>query len=280
LIEPENPRIGFLNRQIEREQARMNTNASQRQLFESRQAGIRTALAAMNERLKRGALIEPAANAVASFREAQAISANDTAVHAARETLVAALLTAADAELGARRPPAARRLVDAARSINSSAPGIDVLNRRVEEVAAQLLAPEPAAPPPRDETPEPVVVQTPVATPVPAPATAVQAAPGPADTSNTVVSSRTLTLMRGATPVYPEWALQQLISGWVELEFTVAVDGSVKDIKVTSAQPKTTFNNAAISALARHRYAPVMRGGVAVPQRASMRMRFTAQEAK
>jgi TonB family protein len=288
LIAPDNPRLGFLNTQISREQARINTNASQRQVFESRQAAIRSALTTMKERLQRGAFIEPAASAVASFREAEAINANDTAVHAARDTLVAALLTAADSELGARRPPVARRLVDAARSINSSAPGIDVLNRRVDEVAAQLAAPEPAPPPPRVETPVAAVVSVPVPVPVPAvtvapaplPAPAAQAAPSTADTSNTVVSSRTLTLIRGAEPVYPEWALQQLISGWVELEFTVATDGSVKDIKVTNAQPKSTFNAAATAALSRHRYAPVMRGGMAVPQRASIRMRFTAKEAK
>ncbi len=86
--------------------------------------------------------------------------------------------------------------------------------------------------------------------------------------------------MRDANPVYPEWALQQLVSGWVEMEFTVATDGSVKDIKVINAQPKNTFNSAASSALARRRYAPVMRDGVSVAQRASIRMRFTAQDSK
>jgi TonB family protein len=278
LIAPDNPRLGFLNTQISREQARINTDVSQRQAYESRQAGIRTALATMKERLQRGALIEPAASAMASFREAEAISANDTAVHAARETLVAALLTAADAEITARRTPGARRLVDAARSVNSSAPGIDVLNRRLEETEAQLVAPEPAAPPPRIENPEPAA-----ADPAPAPASlpVVQAAPPAAgNATNSVVSARSLKLLRGADPVYPEWALQQLISGWVELEFTVATDGSVKDIRITDAQPKSTFNSAATSALARHRYAPVMQGGVPVPQRANIRMRFTAQDAK
>jgi TonB family protein len=287
LIAPENPRLGFLNTQISREQARINTNASQRQIFESRQAAIRAALVTMKERLQRGAFIDPAASAVASFREAEAINANDAAVHSARDALVAALLTAADSELAARRPPAARRLVDAARSINSSAPGIDVLNRRVDEVAAQLTAPEAASPPPRVEPPVPPVVSAPVPPPAPAvtvapvslPAPAAQATPAP-DSASTVVSSRTLTLVRGAEPAYPEWALQQLISGWVELEFTVATDGSVKDIKVINSQPKSTFNASATTALARHRYAPIMRGGVAVPQRASIRMRFTAQEAK
>jgi TonB family protein len=277
LIAPDNPQLRFLNSQIARETARMNTDASQRQAHEERQAGIRAALATMKERLQRGALIDPAASAVASFREAEAIGANDNLVRAARETLIAALLTAADTELSARRPPAARRLLDAARSINSSAPGIDVLNRRVEEVTAQLAAPEPAAPPPRVETPAPAVVPTQIA---PAPAAPVATVPAAPDAASTVVSARTLKLVRGADPVYPEWALQRLISGWVELEFTVAKDGSVKDIKVINAEPKTTFNSAASSALARQRYAPVLRNGVPVDQRANIRMRFTAQDSK
>lgn len=278
LISPDNPRLGFLNTQITREQARMNTDATQRQAFEARQTRISTLLSSMKERLQRGALIDPAANAMSSFREAEAIGANEPNVQAARETLVAALLTAADAELSARRPPAARRLVDAARSINSSAPGIDVLIRRVEEVTTQLATPEPAAPPPRAEVvPAPVVVAVPVPAPAPVVAPPAPVAPAPA---NTIVSAKTLTLVKDQQPAYPEWALQQLISGWVEMEFTVAKDGSVQDIKVTNAQPKGTFNNAATSALARQRYQPVVRDGVVVTQRASIRMRFTAQDSK
>jgi TonB family protein len=278
LIAPDNPRLGFLNTQIMRDQARINTDASQRRTFEQRQASIRASLATMKERLQRGALVDPAAaSAVASFREAEAIGANDAEVRAARETLVAALLTAADSELSARRPPAARRLVDTARSINSSAPGIDVLNRRVDEVTAQLAAPEPA-PPPRAEAPPPVVA-APTPAPAPAPPPPV-ATPAASNAANAVVSARTLTLVRDAKPKYPEWALQQLISGWVEMEFTVEKDGSVKDIKVIDAEPKGTFNSAATSALIRRRYAPVMRDGAPVTQRANIRMRFTAQDSQ
>jgi TonB family protein len=283
LISPNNPRLEFLNTQIAREQARINSDTSQRKVFESQQASIRASLATMKERVQRGTLIDPAAaSAVASFREAEAMGANDNAVRAARETLVAALLTAADTELSARRPPAAKRLVDAARSINSSAPGIDVLYRRVDEVATQLANPEPAPAPPRIETPAPAVVSAPVAAPAPAPAASPPAAAPAAATTNanTVVSASTLKIVRKAEPVYPEWALQQLISGWVEMEFTVAVDGSVKDIKIISAEPRTTFNNAATSALARRRYEPILRNGVAVAQRASIRMRFVAQDSK
>ncbi len=86
--------------------------------------------------------------------------------------------------------------------------------------------------------------------------------------------------MRSAQAIYPEWALQQLISGWVDLDFTVATDGSVKDIKVTDAQPRNTFNSAATSALARYRYVPVLKDGVPAAQRAHIRLRFAAQEVK
>jgi TonB family protein len=64
------------------------------------------------------------------------------------------------------------------------------------------------------------------------------------------------------------------------MEFTVQTDGSVKDIKVTGAEPRSTFNGAAVSAMARRRYEPVRRNGIAVPQRASIRMRFIAQDAR
>ena len=76
-------------------------------------------------------------------------------------------------------------------------------------------------------------------------------------------------------PEYPSRALEQLISGWVEMEFTVARDGSVKDVTVISSEPRRTFDAAATAALRRYRYQPVVRDGETVEQRARMRMRFT-----
>lgn len=288
MLAPENPRLGFLNTQISREQARINTDASQRQAFEAQQSKIRVALTTMRDRIQRGALVEPASSsAVSSFREAEAISANDPAVRTGRESLIAALLTAADTDLGARRTAAARRLVDAARSINSNAPGVDVMVRRVEE-ASRPVAPEPT-PSPRAETPAPVVVaEAPAAaadsasTPAPAaaPVAPATAAASPAPAANAVVSASRLKLVHRENAVFPQWAADQLISGWVDLEFTVAPNGTVKDIYVVGAEPKSTFNSAAKSALSRYRYEPVIRDGVAVSQRASIRMRFTAKDSR
>ncbi len=292
LLEPGNSRLTFLNTQIVREQARVNTDASQRQAFEARQTQIRKALASMKERLQGGALLDPSASsAIAGFREAEAIGANDPAVQAARETLVAALLTAADTELGAHRQSEARRLVDAAGSINSSASGLDVMRRRVDEVLRPAIQEPPAsappapalpAPAPRAETPAPAA---PTAAPAPAQAIAPAApapvtAPAPASATNEVISASKLKLQRSVEPAYPDWALQQLISGWVDMEFTVAKDGSVQDISVTGAEPRGTFDKAAVSALSRYRFAPVVKDGAVVVQRARIRMRFTAQDTK
>jgi protein TonB len=278
LLAPDNSRLEFLNAQIAREMARVNADASQRQALEARQAQIRAALAVMKEKLQRGALLDPAtSSAVSSFREAEAIGAGDPAVRSARDTLIAALLTAADADLGARRTAAARRLVDAAGTINSNAPGLDVVRRRLDEASAQLATAETPSPAPRVEAPAPAAAPPPEPAPV---AVAVAPPQPPATAANEVVSARSLRLLRSEDPVYPERALDKLISGWVEMEFTVARDGSVRDIVVTNAEPKNTFNSAATSALSRYRYAPVVKDGLAVPQRAHIRMRFTAQDAK
>jgi protein TonB len=42
----------------------------------------------------------------------------------------------------------------------------------------------------------------------------------------------------------------------VELEFTIAIDGSVRDIRVVRSEPEGVFDRAATKALAKWRYAP------------------------
>jgi TonB family protein len=75
-------------------------------------------------------------------------------------------------------------------------------------------------------------------------------------------------------PVYPEDALAKRLSGSVELEFTVSPSGEVTDIKIQAADPPGVFDRAAISALSQSRYHPVLRDGVAIAQRARLRLRF------
>jgi TonB family protein len=279
LLSPNNPRLSFLDAQVSREQARLSSDSTQRQALEARQTQVRSALAQMSERLRRGALIDPVTNsAVAKFREAELLGASEASVRSARETLVAALLTAADNEISARRAGSGRRLVDAATSLNSSAPGLDVMRRRLDEANSVAAAPSTVLTPP----PTPTAVEVaPSANPVAAPAATVVSAPANTATPPVVpdvVAASTLKLLRKVDPDYPPRALEQLISGWVEMEFSVARDGSVQNVVITNSEPQRTFDSAALAAMRRYRFSPVIKDGQATTQRARMRMRFTAKE--
>jgi TonB family protein len=89
-----------------------------------------------------------------------------------------------------------------------------------------------------------------------------------------VVPESRLQRQRFVQPVYPPEALAQGLSGSVELEFTVTPAGDVADIKLQTAEPRGVFEQAAISALSQSRYHPVQRDGVAIAQRARIRLRF------
>lgn len=276
-LAPNNSRLNFLNTQIDKEQARQNADASQRAANEARQSQIRDSLEQMNERMRRGALLDPAANsAVSHFRAAEQVGPGDPAVRTARESLVAALLTAADGELGAKRVATSRRMVDAAATLNSSAPGLDVMRRRIDEFGEQQAAASAAASAAETaRAAEAARAQEAAAARAATPVVAAPAASTPA-----VVASTTLQLLRSAPPEYPQRALEGLLSGWVEMEFTVARDGTVKDIVVVNSEPRRTFDAAAMAALKRYRYQPVVREGETVEQRARMRMRFTARDGR
>jgi TonB family protein len=87
-----------------------------------------------------------------------------------------------------------------------------------------------------------------------------------------VVSANQLDLVKSVPPVYPRKAEQNGIEGWVELDFTVADSGAVKDVAVHAASPPGVFDQAAVGALLQWRYKPVLRA----EQRVRIRIRFTA----
>jgi TonB family protein len=90
-----------------------------------------------------------------------------------------------------------------------------------------------------------------------------------------VVDAGTLSLLKSVQPVYPVKAEAGKIQGWVELDFTVAESGGVKDIATRSASTPGVFDDAAIGALSHWRYKPLLRDGKPVAQRARIRIRFT-----
>jgi TonB family protein len=89
-----------------------------------------------------------------------------------------------------------------------------------------------------------------------------------------IVQAKTLKRVREVPPTYPREAERLGLSGWVDVEFTVAPDGSTRDLVVRGAQPLGTFDEAAMDAVKRWRFEPVVRDGAPVAQRAAVRIRF------
>lgn len=62
----------------------------------------------------------------------------------------------------------------------------------------------------------------------------------------------------GDGPAYPEVARAQGIEGYVELEYDVSVDGRVEDVQVVAAEPEGVFEDAAVEAIRKWRYKPMV----------------------
>jgi len=73
---------------------------------------------------------------------------------------------------------------------------------------------------------------------------------------------------------YPPRARERGIEGWVEVEYTVAADGTTRDAVVTAAEPAGVFDDAVLQAISGWRYAPRLVGGQPVEQRVVARLRF------
>ncbi len=93
-----------------------------------------------------------------------------------------------------------------------------------------------------------------------------------------VLPSGKLKIKKYVVPAYPSKALNQNVEGWVDLEFTLDVQGGIREITVKSAVPTGVFEKAAVDAVAKWRYQPVTRNGVAVEQRSAIRVQFKLEK--
>lgn len=140
---------------------------------------------------------------------------------------------------------------------------------------AAQTAPEPApepepiaqTPPPPAPEPEPEPAPPP---PPPAPQPVVTAPPPPAPVGET----RPARPLRQVQPNYPPDAARRRQEGWVELSFTIGVDGRVTDVQVVRSQPARVFDREAISAMQQWTFEPALRDGQPVESRGARRMEF------
>ena len=59
--------------------------------------------------------------------------------------------------------------------------------------------------------------------------------------------------------------------------FIVATDGSVRNIEIRGSEPGQTFVNAAVRAVEKWRFEPILENGRAVEKRAGVRMMFALE---
>ena len=83
-----------------------------------------------------------------------------------------------------------------------------------------------------------------------------------------------LKVVNYVAPVYPERALERRLQGWVDVEFTVAPDGAVRDVTVAQASHENYFRREAIAAVQQWRFEPRVFMGRPIEQRSYTRIRF------
>ena len=88
----------------------------------------------------------------------------------------------------------------------------------------------------------------------------------PTDDFSLSVSSEVMAIFKTAAE-YPPAAMEQGIEGYVLVEFTVDEQGATADAFIVKSEPAEIFDEAALQAVTRFKYKPVVREGV--PQRAT-----------
>ncbi|CAG1007368.1 Protein TonB [Myxococcaceae bacterium] len=74
-------------------------------------------------------------------------------------------------------------------------------------------------------------------------------------------------------PDYPISARQKGIEGWVDVQFSVSPNGSVRNPVVVASEPKSIFDSAALQAVRGWKYSPKIKDGKPV-ERAGLRVRI------
>lgn len=100
------------------------------------------------------------------------------------------------------------------------------------------------------------------------------ASAGTDDTAGNGSQTRAAVLVKNSPPRYPTSAMRSSQEGWVEVNFTIGVDGSVGDVKVIDAQPRHVFDRAAIDAVSRWKYQPALQNGSPISSERHQRIEF------
>ena len=79
-------------------------------------------------------------------------------------------------------------------------------------------------------------------------------------------------------PTYPKRALRSGIEGVVTVEFTITIDGSVRDAEIIEAKPPNIFDKSVLRAISKWKFNPDMVDGKPVEKRARQDVKFTLKK--
>lgn len=196
-----------------------------------------------NQRIAQGRLIEPAGDSAKHYVDLlRAADPNFEGIADTTALLATRALTEARQHIAAGNPERADQMLQTA-AVNG-APDSEIAAVTAEIASARVAKPKPAA-----------------------------SQPPPA-----VMPENSLRRTRFVPPEYPARALSRGTEGWVDIEFTVAADGTTRDAVVRAAEPAEIFDRAALQAVGRWRYEPRTIDGVVVDQRVEARVRFQLKE--
>jgi TonB family protein len=88
------------------------------------------------------------------------------------------------------------------------------------------------------------------------------------------VPASALKIATYVAPVYPQRAHERNLEGWVDIEFTVGIDGRTRNVSVTEASHETLFRREATEAVEAWQFEPRVFLGRTIEQTSYTRIRF------
>lgn len=103
------------------------------------------------------------------------------------------------------------------------------------------------------------------------------ATPKPVAPSTPVIATNLVPTLK-TKPSYPPRALRSGVEGVVTVEFTIAIDGSVKDPTIVKADPPKIFDRSVLKAIKKWKFNPETVDGKTVEKRARQDIHFKLQK--
>ncbi|MBB4101157.1 energy transducer TonB [Sphingomonas kyeonggiensis] len=153
-------------------------------------------------------------------------------------------------------------------------PPSPVTRRQISLPRPQVILPDPPDPV-VDATPVPPPPQPELPAPSPSPLSALPPAPAP---RAPVARDLVATVLSAVPPRYPIDSRRRREQGVVVLALLVGTDGRVKTISVSNSSGVRRLDDAALAAVRKWRWSPMLVGGVAVEVRGLVEIPFVLRE--